>query len=218
MEFIILNPGLQHITEMILMNLDFEDLQTCQLLNKSCINDVLSNTMFWLKKWREQRGLSNENYCNWVKAIQLTKNTNVEANVKWYLEKVIKNGYVVDVPCFIDSDAVKKSSEFTFQRALKENVPCFIDSVKKSFDFEFTFQRALQEKDLGILQILASNKNHNKGPLYFAAQRGHIDILKVLAPITKISNGGEKLIYMANFFGHYEFARVLQSYINTGHF
>ena len=50
MENVIQNPGLQHITEMILMNLDFEDLQTCQLLDKSCINNVLANSMFWLKK------------------------------------------------------------------------------------------------------------------------------------------------------------------------
>ena len=59
----------------------------------------------------------------------------MEANVKLYLEKVIKNGHIVDVPCFIDSDAVEKSTEFTFERA---------------FD----------ERELGILQILTSMKNN----------------------------------------------------------
>ena len=62
----------------------------------------------------------------------MTKNTNVEANVRRYLEKVIKNGHVVDVPCFSDSDAVEKLSEFTFGRAY-------------------------EEKKLGIFQILAIN-------------------------------------------------------------
>ena len=55
-------------------------------------------------------------------------------------------------------------------------------------------------------------------PLHRAAQRGHIDVLKVLAPITKIPNGGKGLISWANFSEHYEFARVLQSYVNTGLF
>ena len=88
MENVIQNPGLQHINEMILFNLDFEDMKNCQILNKS-IKKTLENPMFWLRKWRTQRGLSKKNYDDWVKAIQLTKNTNVEANVELYLEKVI---------------------------------------------------------------------------------------------------------------------------------
>ena len=123
-----------------------------------------------------QRGLSKENYDDWIKAIKLTKNTNTEANVKLYLEKITKKGHIVDIPCFIDSDAVKKSSEFTFQRAL-------------------------QEKDLGILQILASmNKNLNKGRFMYggfrtsdiaiAAKEGNLNVIKILAPITKYPNSG----------------------------
>ena len=119
MENVIQNPGLQHITEMILFNLDFEDLKKCQPLNKS-FKDILEDPMFWLRKWRIQRGLTKKNYNDWVKGIQLTKNRNAEANVKLYLQKVIKNGHVVDIPCFIDSDAVEKSTEFTFKRALEE--------------------------------------------------------------------------------------------------
>ena len=107
MENVIQNPGLQHITEMILFNLDFEDLQKCKLLNKS-FKDILEDPMFWLRKWRTQRGLSKKNHDDWVKVIQLTKNTSVEANIKLYLEKVTKNGHVMDVPCFIDSDAVER--------------------------------------------------------------------------------------------------------------
>ena len=102
MENIIQNPGLQHIAEMILLNLDFEDLKTCHLFNKSC-RDILDNPMFWLRKLRTQRGLSEKNYNDWAKAIQSTRNTNMETNVKLYLQKVIKNGHVVDVPCFIDA-------------------------------------------------------------------------------------------------------------------
>ena len=163
MENIIQNPGLQHITEMIFLNLDFENLQTCQLLNKSC-QDVLDNPMFWLKKLRMQKGLSEENHNDWTKAIQLTRNTNVEGNVKLYLQKIIKIGHVVDIPCFIDADAVKKSTGFTFKKAL-------------------------EERNLGVLQILASLENNPDGIVVYrweilsAAIEGHLNVFKILAPI-----------------------------------
>ena len=94
MENVIQNPGLQHITEMIFSNLNYENLKKCQIVNKS-LKDLLGDPMFWLRKWRTQRGLSKENYDDWVKAIKLTKNTNVEANMKLYLEKSRKKW-----PCF----------------------------------------------------------------------------------------------------------------------
>ena len=86
MENIIQNPGLQHITEMILLDLDFEDLQTCQPLSKSC-QEIIEDPMFWLRKLRAQRGLSEKNYNDWAKAIQSARNTNMETNVKLYLQR-----------------------------------------------------------------------------------------------------------------------------------
>ena len=104
----------------------------------------------------------------------MTKNTNVEANIKLYLKKVIKYGHVVDVPCFIDSDAVVKLTEFTFERAL-------------------------EERELGILQILASMENNpNKAEeerlgfrmtvIQIAATDGDLNIIKIIAPIVKNPN------------------------------
>ena len=59
---------------------------------------------------------------------------------------------------------------------------------------------ALQEKDLGILQILASmNINPNKGRFMYgyrtsdiaiAAKEGNLNVIKILAPITKYPNSG----------------------------
>ena len=83
MESIIQNPGFQQITEMILFNLDFQALKKCQLLNKS-IKDILEDPMFWLRKWRTQRGLSKKNHNDWDTAIELTKNTIVDANNKLF--------------------------------------------------------------------------------------------------------------------------------------
>ena len=42
MEQILNNPGLQHITEMILSNLNYENLQKCQTVNKS-LKDLLGD-------------------------------------------------------------------------------------------------------------------------------------------------------------------------------
>ena len=125
-----------------------------------------------------QRGLSKENQASWTKAIRLTRNSNVEANVCLYLKKVIKNGHFVDVPCFIDADAVEKSNKYTFKKALAE-------------------------RNLGILQILAPMKNNpnelnvfqtqigiefQRSPIFDAARYGHLNVIKVFAPITENPN------------------------------
>ena len=89
------NPGLQHITEDILLNLDFKKLQVCQSVNKN-FEEILNNPMFWLKKWR-LKGLSKENHTDWVKAIQLTRNKNLETNVLAYIKKIIEFGHFVDL-------------------------------------------------------------------------------------------------------------------------
>ena len=77
---IVNTPGLQHIIELIFFNLDFENLVACQLVNKAS-NEILKNPIFWLEKWRFNQGLSKKNKEDWIKALQMTKNTNFERNV-----------------------------------------------------------------------------------------------------------------------------------------
>ena len=256
-------------TETILFNLDFQALKKCQLLSKS-FKEIFDDPIFWLRKWRIKNGLSEKNYDDWIKAIQLTKNTNVEANVKLYLEKVIKMAHVVDVPCFIDSDAVQKSSEYTFERAfdqkelgvlqilasMKDNpneykvdslVINAIDfaamkghlniikilapitknpnSIKKQISFT-PMHYAAFNGDIGILKFLVSFTSDLNSPpfgtIHMAATKGHTDVLKFLAPLTKHPNEGKFFgntpIEFAQRAGHHEFARLLQSFISTGHF
>ena len=202
MENVIQTPGVQHMTELILFNLDFEALKMCQLLNKF-FKEILEDSLFWLRKWRIQNGLSKKNYDDWIKAIHLTKNTNIEINVKLYLEKVIKMAHVVDIPCFIDSDAVQKSSEYTFERAL-------------------------DEQELGILQILASMKENpnecrvnsygvRRTAIEIAAMEGHLNIIKILAPIVKNPNNIQKTIsftqmHHAAYNGHIDILKFLFSF------
>ena len=50
---IIENPGLQNIVERIFLHLNYENLLTCRLINKST-RFILDNPLFWLKRWRIQ--------------------------------------------------------------------------------------------------------------------------------------------------------------------
>ena len=111
MKEIVKNPGLQYIIEKIFLNLDFEDILACKLINKSC-KTIVDNPTFWLKKWR-LRGLSKENRKDWIKLIQMNTNANVEKYVDLYIKKIIRDNYhVVDVPCYIDKVVVERFSKF----------------------------------------------------------------------------------------------------------
>ena len=172
MNKIVKTPGLQHIIEKIFFNLGFKDLMACQLVNKS-IKIILENPMFWLKKWRYNRGLSKENQNNWIKVLQMTKNKDFERRcVEIYIKKVIKIGHFVDVPCYIDNDAMTKATQISFQEALKQ-------------------------KNAGVLQILAPlTRNFNaprstarqETPILDASEYGHIDVVKALAPLIENPN------------------------------
>ena len=167
MNQIIQNPGLQHITENIFLNLDFDDLLSCQLINESC-NELLKNPMFWLKKW-SLRGLSKKNEADWVKAIQMTRNTNFEKNLLLYIKKVIKFGHFVDVPCYIDANVLKRSTQFTIAKAYKQ-------------------------RHAGILQLLvALTKDcitdiNGCPPISLAARDGSLEVIKVLSPLMEDPN------------------------------
>ena len=87
----------------------------------------------------------------------------------------------------------------------------------------------LAEGNVDILKFLVTFTNDpnirdgdsGRTPIMAAAGHGHIDVLKFLAPLTKDPNRGRwglTAIQFAQMNGHYEFARLLQTFINTGHF
>ena len=198
LEEIINSPGLQHIAEEIFLNLDFNGIMTCKLVNISC-KDIVDKPMFWLKKWK-LRGLSNENYKDWINAIKITKNTTLEKNVDAYIKKVIKVGHFVDAPCYIDSKIVSEfSNEFSF------------------------LQTSFNEKNAGILQLAAvENIKQINFEIHFAAQNGHLECIKVLAPLCENPNTpllkaifleGKTPIQAAEKNGHDEIKKFLQSFL-----
>ena len=178
MDYIINNPGLQNIIELIFLNLDFEELLVCQLINKSC-KEILDNPMFWLKKWRFGQGLSQKNYLDWTKVIQITRDTNLEENVCSYIKKIIQIGHnMVNVPCFIDNEA-----------------------IRKFYSKNWTFEETLIREEFGILQIIASKEQkkyydqdsgHSIIYLYTVSSMHNTEIacnaIKILAPLMEKPN------------------------------
>ena len=141
MDQIMNNPGLQHIIENVFLNLDYEDLLACQLINNYC-KGIIENPMFWLKKWR-MRGLSKKNEKDWAKVIQNTKdNPNEEIDALPYIKMVIKRGHFLDVPCYI----------ITEKRKWKKFAKKFPSS---EFSIQFRFREAYYRRNPGMIQILA---------------------------------------------------------------
>ena len=98
-------PGLQHLAENIFLNLSYKDLMSCILINHSS-KSLLDNPRFWIKKFI-QKGLSRQNQLDWMNAIQITRNTDFERNISFYLKKILKKEKLKDLPCFIDESVLE---------------------------------------------------------------------------------------------------------------
>ena len=160
MESIITNPGLQHLAEEIFWNLDVKNLKNCAQINQSC-KQILQNPIFCLRKFEK---LSKKNQLDWIKVIQLVKNSDkgiaIICYLKWNLKKEI-----VDPPCH-SSPAVQND----FRKKIWESC----EKEKSS------------EENTEIVKILAPltdnpNAPDDSGytPIHEAALRGHTEIVKI---------------------------------------
>ena len=219
MEQILNNPGLQHITERIFYNLEFKDLMSCQLMNNSC-NQILKNSMFWLKIWQLKKGLSKGNQKCWINAIQnAQKWPQKEFYIQSYIKQVIRIGHFVDVPCYIDNQTLKRfSKRSSFSQALKKKNAGILQMLaattknfnSRSYSQSFFIRKlygmtpievAVNTGDTDIVKVLApiikwdctqTNELFDLPPITRAAIRGHTDIAKFLAPLTQYPNALDK--------------------------
>ena len=144
MEKIINNPGLQHLSENIFWNLSCEDLQKCQTLNQFC-KEILESPLFWLKIFI-RRGMSEQNQMNWLKAIQISKNTHMEKYVLDYLRKCTKNVRVVDL-----------FSSYMVENFLKKPVKV-VENILLSFHikgFQKSLALAVKNRNVEAVKFLA---------------------------------------------------------------
>ena len=88
MEMILNNPGFVDLVENIFGNLDSEKQETCEQINQSS-KQILENATLWLKKFK---GLLKKNQEDWIKVIQLKKNSEKEKSIisylKWMLNRM----------------------------------------------------------------------------------------------------------------------------------
>ena len=189
MEKIINNPGHQNITENIFLNLDYEDLEACGLINKSC-SRILDDPFFWLKKYP----LSKKNQDDWTKAIQMSKNSDMEKNICLYLKWNLNEYGVEDLRCYTDPN---------FQKFFQKQI--------------FNAAADCDDNTIRILAPLTDDPNApnklGRTPIHWAAHKGNIEIIKILAPLTDNPNApnkdGETPMHHAAYNGHTEIVKFL---------
>ena len=154
MEKIINNPGLQHLAENIFLNLNYEDLKKCQLINQSA-SQILDNPMFWIKELF-QKGLSKENKKEWIEAIQSEMNSAKKKQIAAYLTWNLKKKNLFNFPCYTKPDVQEE----------------FRKKIQKICD-----QQGSSNENTEIVKILAPltdnpNAPNNDGetPIYWAAE------------------------------------------------
>ena len=97
MEAILNNPGLQHLAENVLWNVDGRYLNICAQINQSC-KQILENPMFLLKKFSS---ISNEIQKEWIKVIKLENNSEKRKAIISYLQWNLMKG-TVDLQCYLN--------------------------------------------------------------------------------------------------------------------
>ena len=171
MENITNNPGLQHLAEKILLNLDYEDLEICGMINQSC-KYILENPIFWMKKCAS-RGMSKKNQTYWAKTIQSVKNSDMDKHIVLYLKWNL---------CYSDS---------ILQEKFRQQICEVARSTKKASKIFGPTRNHLVDI-IKILAPLTDNPNapNRKGftPIHHAASQGYTEIVQILAPLTDNPN------------------------------
>ena len=124
---------IQHLAENIFSCLSYKDLEACQLINQSS-RVIISNPRFWLKKL-VQNGMSKNNGNDWLKSIELAKDTDFERNLQLYLKRSLGKAKMLDIPCYIEENTLKKSSSLMkkFGRLFDIISVCMNDYIGKRY-------------------------------------------------------------------------------------
>ena len=197
MEEFFTNPGLQHLAENILWNLDVDALKICAKINQFC-NQILKNPIFCLRKFEH---ISKENQKDWINAIQSVVNLDRGIAIITYIQWNFQKDALEDLPCY-SSPAVQD------------------DFRKRIFECCNKFRSELSDEDMKIVKILAPlvdnpNARDENGYtwIHSAACKGHTEIVKILSSLTDNPNApnrnGETPIHLAGLEGHTEIVKIL---------
>ena len=196
MEKIINNPGLQHLAENVLWNLDVEDLKMCAQINQSC-KLLLQNPIFCLRKFEH---LSKENQKDWIKVIHSVKNYENGIAIISYLQWNLKKEASIDLPCYTRSEVQ--------------------DYLRKKI-YEISGRKGGSDEDLEIVKIIApltDNPNapdeYGNTPIFWSTFNGHKEIAKILASLIKIDSFNEEeyytLLETISYASHFGFTEIVE--------
>ena len=221
MDFIINNPGLQQISEEILLSLEQTDLLKCQKVNQSWKN-ILTNPLFWAKKCVKSGSMPEKHFKIWIKLIQALDDEENKENLTAYLMKrvclkrveldVTPIHYAVKNGCTtIVTDS--KIMEVLAQMTDNPNAPYPHDGWTP---IQMAAQRGYS-KIIEVLAPLTDNPNapdpRGWTPIQRAAYNGYSKIIEVLAPMTDNPNApdprGWTPIQRAALFGTSKIVEVL---------
>ena len=227
MDFIIKNPGLQQISEEILLSLEQTDLLKCQKVNQSW-KDILSNPLFWAKKCVKSGSMREKHLKIWSKLIQALDDEEKKENLTAYLMKrvclkrveldVTPIHYAVKNGCTkIVTDS--KIIEVLAQMTDNPNAPYPHDGWTP-------IQMAAARGYSKIIEVLAPMTDNPNAPdpcgwtpIQRAAYNRYSKIIEVLAPMTENPNAsdphGYTPIQRANSNGNYKIVEILSSLANS---
>ena len=210
------NPGLQHIGEEILLNLDKKCLtKKCQNVNDIWESIILQPT-FWLKK-RIQKGLSKQNHRIWAKLIQELKDSQHKTHITAHLKKM----YEKDKRCFNGWTPIQELCDTTNGKDViaeiigilaplieNPNAPYSMDQAAQYWgeglepNYPYTgwtpIQVATERRNTEIVRILAPlsarpNAPNPEGytPIFRAAMKRYYEVIEILAPLSDNFNAPE---------------------------
>ena len=211
MDQIVSNPGLQHIAEKIFLTLNYEDILSCRLLNKSS-NLILENPILWLGQGI-LKGLSKKNQGDWLNVIKLTKDTKLESNITKYLRRVAKKSFFVDVPCFINQNVLEVFLNTDFE------IPICL-YTKYYSAFEVTTSNTDDYGEIQLMSTFIKNPNApipypsvDRTPIKSVACTGNVEMVKILAPLISDPKNAytwlESEFFLIIAWGHTEVVQIL---------
>ena len=175
--------------------------------------------------------MSKKNQNDWIKAIQLTKDTEFERNLQLYLKKSLAMAKLVDIPCFIDEVALKKASDLKkkfhslnkiinlYTSYLLDKYSNIINNLKQMPMIWSEFKDITPGSIQALLGTVNSSKMRQPLQMNLNVKNGNFNMIRVFTPLLSNPNAPIKNysmerhettpIFYASKFGHLEILKFL---------
>ena len=184
MEMILNNPGFVHLAEIIFGNLNFEKLDICKQINESSrqiLDRLLNDAMFLIRQFKR---LSKQNQEDWIKVIQLEKNSDKEKAIISYLKWKLKNGWrMSDLPCYENPEVQQK-----FKKRIQEISRISTTECPRYSSYLETVKILAPLTDNPNAPDESDDNGDGFTPIHWAVINGHTEIVKILALLTDNPN------------------------------